>query len=353
MFENRKSLDEDAQLKTLLRLEEEPCVYINEMQAHHAIMEGCNEFMDRLLLFYHAWSKAEVRVEVPKKQVFSQADVQGDFRLMPCIMSDDGLKFVKVIGTNEEERIVKDKICVGKSLLLDYFDNHVYAVIDVCALSSFRTAAVSILAMHLNLEDIKTVGLVGMGRIGFYTAYILYRWLGVRSFVATDSSKFSRNNFETLCALYMPDATIEVQTLDGVTGKCDALFLSTTSPVPFLSVSNGAHLQFISSVGADADNLSELDASLLQTHRVITDSLNSMCLGDMKRWQNEGNLDPSLVTELRALIQEPKGEQKKVLFVSTGIAVQDVLINRFVFEKVGNIDCSRSTRARNNWQARV
>lgn len=323
-----------SRIKQLLRLADEPCTYIDEMQAHDVIMDGCCEFMDQLTEFYIAWGNDDIEVTLPLKQVFVDDEIQGDFRLMPCMVRNNTLKFVKVIGTNEEELTVKDKICVGKSLLIDYYDNHVYAIIDVCALSSFRTAAVSALAFCCCRPGPETVGIIGLGRIGFYTSYILHHWLGIDSFLVSDNNERSCENFMSLAEHYLPGASFELLPTDEAIARSHAVFVATTSDTPLVSSCNGAHLEFISSVGADADNLSELDASLLATHGVLTDSAQSMCLGDMKRWLQSGALNSSNVTELKAAVKERGTSKGKVLFISTGIAVQDVLVNRFVYEKL-------------------
>jgi ornithine cyclodeaminase/alanine dehydrogenase-like protein (mu-crystallin family) len=325
---------DSSDIKQLLRLADEPCVYIGEMQAHDVMMDGCCEFMDLLRDFYVAWGSDAIDVTLPLKQVYVDDEVKGDFRLMPCIMKQSALKFVKVIGTNEEELTVKDKICVGKSLLIDYYDNHVYAILDVCALSSFRTAAVSVLAFNFSGPQPEGVGIVGLGRIGFYTAYILHHWLGVNSFVVSDTEERSCDNFTSLTEQYLPNVSFELLPTDEAIAVSRALFVATTSDRSLVHSANGAHLQFISSVGADADNLSELDESLLDTHDVLTDSTQSMCLGDMKRWLQNGTLNSDDVTELKTVVRERDTSRGKVLFISTGIAVQDVLVNRFVYEKL-------------------
>ena len=326
--------NEDIEIESLLRIKEEPCVYINELQAHKTLITGCEEFMELLLNFYRTWANVGVDIDLPKKQVYAKQGIKGDLRLMPCFMHDEKLKFVKVVGTNEEERTIKDKICVGKSFLVDYFDNYIYAIFDACVLSSFRTAAISALAFCLSTSSLSKIGLVGTGRIGFYTAYILYRWLGFCSFMVMDANEHHRMDFEALCRHYMPESEIHVREMDEVISTSEALFLSTTSTDPLLSAVNAKSLRFISSVGADADNLSELDSSLLATHRLLTDSMDSCCLGDMKRWINENMLSRSEVTDLRTVAGEEAFEHPRNMFVSTGIAVQDLFVCRFVYEKL-------------------
>jgi len=320
-------------IKELLRLSEEPCIYIDEMQIHHLLMKHCCEFMEQLTDFYSDWSDTDT-VQLPVKQVFSHPAVLGDFRVMPCTIDDRQLKMVKIIGTNEEQRTIYDKICVGKAALLDYYDNHICALFDVCALSSFRTAAVSCLALSATEYHPKRVGLIGAGRIGFYTAYILFVWLGVKKLHVYDPKAENCERFIALCRHYLPELNLKIHENFTPNREVDAVFLATTSPKAVCSTVNCADVCFISSVGADADNLSELDSSLLKSHRVVTDSIQSMCLGDMQRWKMRDTINVGMVTELKDFFSQPGGNNDKIVFISTGVAVQDALTCQFIYAKL-------------------
>src|SRR5258706_11752363 len=134
------------QIQKILRLKEEPCLYFDEAQIHQAFMEKTPAFMGLLERFYATWHRNKVFTLMPHKQVFATEGLEGDFRVMPCnIQGFEGrlIKAVKVIGTDIEQKVIRDKISVGKALLLHPQDNFVQAVFDVGALTSFRTAAIS------------------------------------------------------------------------------------------------------------------------------------------------------------------------------------------------------------------
>lgn len=172
----------DLSVESLLRLKNEPYVAYTESQIHQTIMEFAEDFCDLLERFYFHWKDRRGSVLLPTKQIYTTKDLKGDFRIMPCAyhFEEKIVKVVKVVGTNEEEQVVKDKICVGKALLLHPSDNYVQAIFDVCSLSSFRTAAIATLAFkYLTETRNQMVGLIGAGRIGFYTALFLHRWLGI------------------------------------------------------------------------------------------------------------------------------------------------------------------------------
>ncbi len=330
-----KANEIDPTVESLLRLNEEPCVYYNESQIHQILMNHSNDFMNILKSFYGAWNKNEKIVFLPKKQVFTDIALKGDLRVMPCIINDfEGrlIKAVKIIGTNEEERIIKDKICVGKALLVNPTDNFVEAIFDVCALSSFRTAAISILAFkYLADPDKSKIGIIGAGRIGFYTAFILHHWLGIKKLMVADPNKNRIDNFKRALSPWFAEQ-IQESPLEKLCVSCDTLFTTTNSTLPILSADNAGEVNFISSVGADADNLSELDSSLIKNRQIVTDSRQGTHYGDLKRWLNAKLITEREVIELREIIGQARKRNTHKLFISTGIAVQDALICNFLLE---------------------
>ncbi|WP_373002864.1 hypothetical protein [Sulfurimonas sp.] len=322
------------EIKQLLRLQNEPCISVSDLEAHDILIANSIEFMDELKQSYIDWGDGEKWVYVPKKKIIYTPDIKGDFRVMPCITDfKDGIKAVKVIGTNEENRTIKDKISVGKMLLIDWYDNYVYATIDACVLSSFRTAAISLLAYSLIYKENNSVGLLGLGRIGFYTAILLHRWLGVTQVNCYDPNSVISEKFEKLVSFYAPDLSISLLDSEDTISQSSSLFLATDSETSILNSNNSSHLKFVSSVGADANNLSELDETLIDKFEIITDSIQSMLLGDMKIWKEKELLSEENVTELKDIMNSMVSIEKNTLFISTGIAVQDALIGQFIINK--------------------
>lgn len=319
----------------LLRLHEEPCTYYDERQIHRTLMRNVNAFMDTIERFYFAWQKNNKIVDQPKKQVFKNKGLKGDLRVMPCVIDKfEGkiIKMVKIIGTNEEEKQVKDKISVGKALLIDNDDNFVKGIFDVCALSSFRTAAISALAFKHTVETTQhKIGLIGTGRIGFYMAVILSRWLGVRELHVHDVNIKRLRQFKEI---FGKKINIKDVTLNEICKSCTAVFLSTSSTSPLLKESNAKNIHFISSVGADAENRSELHKSILKNRKVISESRQNIFFGDLQRWFQAGLLKERQVIELREVIGHFKKEKQPVIFITTGTAIQDALICQFLFERI-------------------
>ena len=318
----------------LLRLSEEPCEYYSEAQIHSVLINNINDFMNFIERFYIAYQKDHTIVVQPKKLVFQTRSLSGDFRVMPCII--DGfegktIKVVKIIGTNEEEQIVSDKICVGKSLLINTTDNFVEGIFDVCALSSFRTAAISVLAFkHTTNVNSARIGIIGTGRIGFYTACILESWLGVKTISIYDESAAMQDSF---CGSLSESLRIDKRSKKDLCHHCNSLFLSTNSKEPIINRQCTQQVSFISSVGADADNLSELESDLLLGRRLVSESKQNAYFGDLDKWRSKGLLETDQIFELRDFVSR-KRNHFPTLFISTGCAVQDALSCHFVKEKL-------------------
>jgi len=327
--------------KDLLRLHDEPCQYYNELQIHNELMRSGTKLMDYLEQVYESWSKNDKMVHQPDKQVFEIEGIRGDFRVMPCIFQPAEnlpVKVVKVIGTNEEETVVKDKISVGKALLLNPKDNFVEAIMDVAALSSFRTASISTLAfkrlMGFKPEQKNIIGIVGAGRVGFYTAFILNQWLGVKNVMVTDINQNNIERFLSAKKHWASLLNVQVCSLKDISLSCDSIFLCTTSFSPILSAATVNGAKYISSVGADADNLSELDSCLIPGRQIIVDTMQGFHFGDLKRWKAKNLVNKKNVVEFRKIFNSSKLPLKNVLFISTGAAIQDAITCHFIHERL-------------------
>jgi len=322
-------------LKELLRLEDESYEYFTELEIHELLMNQTEELLDYFKKFYISYSKDIHEIYLPTKLVFENKNLQGDFRVMPCCINED-IKSVKIIGTNEEEKHIKDKICVGKSFLIDKHDNFIYAMFDVCVLSSFRTAVISVLSfIFCSDNSTKTIGIIGAGRIGFYTTYILYKLLNIQNIFLVEINEKIKKNFSELCAIYMPNLQIRFSQIKRLNSSCNTLFLTTNSKEPIINNVNSDNIEFISSVGADAHNLSEISEELIGSRNIISDSKQSTLLGDMKKWIDKKLLDENSVLELIDIIKEPNLlKNKKQLFISTGVAIQDALISKYIYDKL-------------------
>ena len=333
-----KKRTEHDLVRQVLRLGEEPCLYFKESEIHDILFSEGVRFMDELKRFYGLWHKKPEMVEMPPKKIFVTRGVAGDVRVMPCVVKGPGkrlIKAVKVIGTDIEQTIVKDKISVGKALLIHPKDNFVEAIFDVGALTSFRTAAATVLAHHyLAGPGGGKAGIIGAGRIGFYTLQLLHQWSGVREVLVEDPNSEHLARYLRAARCVFPKLKIREGLLSDLCTECGSIFLATTTRKPILSETNASQVGFISSIGADSNSQSELDPSILKDRRIFTDSKTSIHFADLKRWQDKGLVREGDLTELLEIAGQKREKHHKTLFISTGIALHDALVCQFLFENL-------------------
>jgi ornithine cyclodeaminase/alanine dehydrogenase-like protein (mu-crystallin family) len=310
-------------------------------------MGGLRAFMDFLERFYLEWADQNWTVIQPPKHFFQRSGIRGDWRVMPCAVTSvtpaneaewHGIDAVKIIGSNEEERVVTDKISVGKALLLHPTDHFVEAMFDVAALSSFRTAAIAVLAYkYCGHRPDHTAGLVGAGRVGFYTAVILNEWLGIRHLLVHDINESRGRDFLTAVNDWY-GARARCAGLATLRAESQSLFLATTSPHPLIDGRHERHAPLIASVGADADNLSELDAHVLEGRMLVSESKDNVACGDLRRWHDAGIIRTADIVMLSTLMSDARRSPPTVtpaVFISTGTAIQDALVCRFLHDRLG------------------
>lgn len=56
------------ELKQLLRLQDEPCISISDIEAHDILITHATEFMNDLEQSYKEWGSGEKWVEIPQKK---------------------------------------------------------------------------------------------------------------------------------------------------------------------------------------------------------------------------------------------------------------------------------------------
>ncbi len=311
-----------TEISTQLRYQKEPTNHYTDEEVHIYLTNNITSYYKYLRDFYFNIEK--YNITLPEKQIFYNK-YDGDYRVMPCnINGPEEILSVKIIGSNETQTIIKDKICVGQGMLLHPKDRFLEATFDVSALSSIRTAAISILALEksIDMTDMtdmtkvpEDVHVFGCGRIGYYTILMLNKIFNIKNFYITDPNL---NHYKNLLSL-IKDTDIKTTKVDKISSE--VVFLCTDSEVSIINKELAKDIKFISSVGADARNLSEVQEDLLESHELIVDSKQSTLIGDIARWNK------CSFTELKDTVYK-----NKVLFISTGTALQDALTMQYIYE---------------------
>jgi ornithine cyclodeaminase/alanine dehydrogenase-like protein (mu-crystallin family) len=317
----------------VLRLSDEPNRYWSDRQIHDALTADPAGFIRFMSDGVRAVSDGSAHIDMPPKQIFADKGMEGDFRIMPCVLrwGDRHWKTVKVVGTNNAQRIVPDKITVGKALVLHPVENFVTDIIDACILSSARTGACAAIAASALGAPRERVAIVGSGRVGFYSALYLCAQGGVAKLAFHDAiAQRAARAAHVLAALY---PHIEFAARSGEL-DADLVIVATTSTRPILHPAKTSAVTVIS-LGADTDEQRELDPAWRQVADLFVESIDSLRYGDLKHW----GVTPSEVTDLSGLLSSGRqASRERSVFISTGSALFDNLAIGYLLENAGLAD---------------
>lgn len=330
---------EHDELRKLLRIQHEPCEIFEDLQIHDLLYKNRKEYFELVEKWFVFWSKHPENVSFPQKMILSTDGVRGDFRIMPCQINYDGkmINTVKLVGTNEEEQVVSDKITVGKAFLFHPTDNFISAIFDACVMSSARTGVCAVVAFkHLAVKG-KSAGILGCGRIGYYTSMFLSLIDGVERFVCYDSNSERIEDYKRLVEPFgIP--VIVADSIETLLKQSDSLFLSTYSRKSLISASDieTYGIDFVSSVGADCNDYSEFDESIATLPgKIYVDVTHSVKCADLKKWVSNGLMSEDKVVEIKDVISGKyiPDEKNCRVFISTGFAFTDCISLDFLYTK--------------------
>lgn len=318
----------------MLRLSDEPFEYYAEQQVHAKLTHDPVGYYGYIKEKLTRIANGQAQMEMPPKQIFSDPDSDGDFRVMPCVIRDGEhvLKTVKLVGTNALQERVPNQITVGKACVMHPSENFVSHIFEACLLSSARTGICAALGIDLLAQRRQRLTLIGAGRVGFYT--VLYAAaLGLAdeiTLVDQDDSR-ARACAVALQARY-PEVAINVRSHNAL-GDTDVLVLATTSRTPLYGADD-FQAGLIVSVGADTDCQRELDEHWAQAADIYVDTLDSARYGDLRAWLRAGLLEEAAMTDLFTLLRAGRGLQtdRPRIFVSTGTAMFDNLTMAYMLQ---------------------
>ncbi len=323
-----------AEEESILRVTKEPCKYLDDYTVHMLLTNNPYEFhsyvRDKLIRI----AKGEIKIELPAKQIFSDQETLGDFRVMPCKTQHGKtcVKTVKIVGTNTVQNLVPDQITVGKAYVVDSNENFVSHIIDACLLSSARTGICAVQAIESLARSRRRITIVGSGRVGYYTAMYAACLGGVEEIFFIDLNEHRAK----LCARALESKFQDIRFTSGPTFKLDdtdVLVLATTSQTPVYS-KHDIKADLIISLGADIDYQHELNPDLIPGSDIFVESMDSLRYGDLKLWIEKGLIEDKDLTDLFTILKQDVVLKKDTpkIFISTGSALFDNLAIGYILK---------------------
>jgi len=309
----------------VLRVNNEPYRYFTESDIHASLIDHPEGYLGHLRSCLEAISSGTAEMNLPAKQIFTDIDTDGDFRVMPCVIDypDRTIKTVKLVGTNTLQQLVADQITVGKAFMIDSSENFISHIFEGCLLSSARTGACAALAAERLGQDSRKLTVIGAGRVGYYSALYISTLLPIDTIVIHDLDTQRAQECTEQLSSQLPGCNISASpAMPGET--CDILVLATTSRSSIYQ-HDSAPANLVISLGADTDSQHEVDQYWSTRAALYVDTLDSQRYGDLREWLNAGLISSSGLTDLFTVIREginEKTEQPR-LFISTGTALFD------------------------------
>ena len=230
----------------------------------------------------------------------------------------------------------------GMMLLFDQKTGVIKGVLlDEGYLTEIRTAVAGALAAkYMAPKKVNCIGIVGTGLQGKFQLAHLASVTTCRKVIVYGRTPANRTAYQT----YFADTDWEIELTDDVAylAKNSQLIVTTTpATAPLLQadwINPGTH---ITAMGSDTIHKIELAPAILgKADRVVVDSLSqSESRGEIYQAVKAGTLNRAEVVEIGQIINDPElGRQNDTQITVTdltGVAIQDLMIAKAVFEGVG------------------
>jgi len=237
----------------------------------------------------------------------------------------------------------------GVIVLSDAQNGRLLAVLDSIEITALRTAAATaVAAKHLARKDSQVATICGCGVQGQVQLQALARVLKLQRAFAYDIEEGKASEFARAWSAKLGISVQSTKDMRHATRQSDVCVTCTSSRQPFLKREHIGPGTFIAAVGADNPEKQELEAELMAGSKVVVDVLDQCAeSGDLHHALRAGVVRRSDVhAELGEVVAGTKpGRASKdeiIIFDSTGMALQDVAVAAFVYEKAAQAGFERT-----------
>jgi len=278
---------------------------------------------------FKMWGEGKVNMP-PKAYLLVE---HGDFRAMPAALPGcAGVKWVNAHPQNQSRNLPSVMAVI---IYNDPETGYPLAIMDGTKITAYRTgAAAAIASKYLARQDSHTIGIIGAG-CQAYTQIMAHAELFDLSSI--NVFDISETAVDKLIKSF-PEFPVRSCSIQEAAAS-DIVCTLTPSRNPIIKkewIIAGTH---INAVGADAAGKEELDPSILKEAIVVVDDLRQASTGGeinvlIKKGIYTVNEIYGTLPEL--VVRKKKGRtDNKVItvFDSTGIAVEDIAVAKFLFEK--------------------
>lgn len=248
---------------------------------------------------------------------------------------------VKVVSTFHDNPSKYDLPSITATIILNDTDTGFpYSIMDGTFITMMRTGAVSALATkYLARKDSKIAGIIGAGVQGKGQLIGLMEVCNLKKAYCYSRTYLHRKEFAVEMSTKLGIDVIPVDSAEKAVRNSDILATATPSMTPVIMknwVKPGTH---INTVGGSSKGEQEIATEVFQTSKLVVDDFtNAAMLGQITQPVARGELKKEDIhAELGEIILSQKSgrtsDEEITVFVSSGMAIQDVATAHIVFQK--------------------
>jgi alanine dehydrogenase len=298
--------------------------------------------------------KALGRVQMPPKIYLFYSRYGGDLRVMPSYLEELDVSAVKVVNVHpENRRRFGLPTVMAIVLLIDPKSGFPLAVMSGSWLTAMRTgAAGGVAAKYLARKDSEILCFIGAGTQARTQLMALSLVLkSIKHVKVYDIDEKASREFADFSSKVVEGSRVKVcRTPKEAVEGADVVTTATPSREPIVMndwVKRGAH---INCIGADAPGKEEIDPRILLRAKVVVDDVEQavhggeinvpIAKGLFRREQIYGELG-----EIIAGLKKGRERADEItVFTSTGLAIQDAVTAKLVYDKAVLKRVGRSLR---------
>ena len=265
--------------------------------------------------------------------------------IMPGIIGGEmgalATKIVSVYKQNPEKYSMPTVL--AKIMVQDINTGDVVGIMDGSLITAIRTgAATGVSVKYLARNDSTTLGIYSAGVQARKQVHGVFWGLNqkLEKCKVFDLKKETAEEFKNEIESELGINVEITNSGDGLLSDTDIIVAATTSTVPLFSgdkVVEGTH---ISSIGAHAPNVRELDSAIIKRASLRVAGLKEACLaeaGDYLIPINEGVINEKDIISIGDIITGKKpgrtSDSEITVFKSVGISAQDVAVGKLVYDR--------------------
>jgi len=274
----------------------------------------------------------------PPKTIMVLEGHNNDYRVMPSFMQKYsqfcGTKIISCCVDNPSQYNLP--LAMGIYVLNDAITQKTIMICDACALTAYRTAAATAVAVRaLSNEDSEKLGIIGCGKQSYYHIPAIKAVRNIKDIYIHDINEHNMNKLVD----NFPNIDIKKSKKDKIFKECDIVVTLTPTDEPHIFINDivPSKDMLICAVGGDNEDKIEFEPGVLTLVDHFCDSYDQVAhTGLVSRALEEGIVDKNRLKSLGDFMKGKRGfcypNKENKMFISTGVALEDLALAILIYD---------------------